>query len=1059
MWDIVSPMGERITSYRQIDSSSCERTYDGGVLGGRGDRREGKGDGRERVPNDGDLNDDGRNPADTSMCRGNPIIVPTGNKIEPAQDFATYGQMPLFMSRTWNQQWDGVGLLGYHWLSNFDYRLSFNTRSPFGQAEGCYARPSLPSCSAPANNNEIWAHRPDGRLIRFVKNVADGIYYEDKPSPISKVVQQADGSWLLTFEDNLQEHYSSGGHPRWIQDEHGLRWTFAYGGLNGTQLQRVTHSNGRYIEFVWVDDELREVKDPAGSSYKYTYGNQKFEAGLHTLETVTLPGAPQTVITYLYPDAQAGGLGYTHLAGKAVNGVRYSWFSYQGSLYYAASTEHAGGVDRYSFTHTPGANGAMTVVETNPLGKQTTYKFNGGKLLQTTGHPSANCPGLQVANASFDANGYPDQDVDYKGNVTDYDYDASGRLLKTTRAAGKPEAQIEHLEWDVAKNRVKGWSIADAAGVVQYRERYTFAADGRLTSLEETNLSPTVAQSQNQQRVTTYSYTKHANGLLATMAVDGPLSADTVTSTYDAFGNLSEVRNGLGHATAYTNYNALGQAGRITGPNGDITEFSYDARGRPIARKTLIAGLAQTTAYAYDGYGRLASVQTPDGRKRFYEYDAAWRMVREYEAEGTGSYAVKRYTYNNASQVTSVVTERTTAVHPPSSAPTLTAPTTGANGAYTLSWTAVANAESYFLSESYNNGPWVMSYNGAALNYSFSGRPAGTYHHGITSCNAAGCAPPSPAQMVTVVYAPTQAPALTAPAQNTSGSYMVSWGSVSGATRYRLEESAGGAWSLVHDGAASSKAMVGKNAGAYSYRANACNAAGCGPLSTTVTVTEIDPPGAPPSLFAPTVNTNGNYTITWTAVAGSSSYQLEESINSGAWSLIGNDGSISRSFTGKASYLDHQYRVRACNSAGCGTTSAAVLVQHVMYGAQYVAQSVPSSIAPGQTASVTVQMRNTGNAPWTAADAYRLGSQAAVDNTNWGLNRVAVPGSVAPGEVATFSFTIVGPASDTGGIWYFQWRMVRDGMTWFGDQTPFTGIWLEGPDPNNCGSNPNCHPN
>lgn len=155
LWDIVSPMGERITSYRQIDSSSCERAYDGGVQGGRGSRREGRGGGREQIPNDGGLNDDGRNPADTSMCRGNPIIVPTGNKIEPAQDFATYGQMPLFMSRTWNQQWDGVGLLGYHWLSNFDYRLSFNTRSPFGQAEGCYARPSLPACSAPANNSEI----------------------------------------------------------------------------------------------------------------------------------------------------------------------------------------------------------------------------------------------------------------------------------------------------------------------------------------------------------------------------------------------------------------------------------------------------------------------------------------------------------------------------------------------------------------------------------------------------------------------------------------------------------------------------------------------------------------------------------------------------------------------------------------------------------------------------------------------------------------------------------------------------------------------------------------
>ena len=1001
-------------------------------------------DGGAQAPDDKKAND--------RKCprHGNPIILATGNKTEREHDFTSAGEMPLHLQRVWNQHWDGVGLFGYKWLSSFDYRLSFDG-SYWNVA--CYARPSIASCANTSGATEIWAHKPDGRKLRYLK-AANGVFYEDKAGPISTITRQADGSWVLRGEEDETEVYSVGGYPISVKNAQGIGWTFTHGGLHGTQLQRVTHASGRYVQLVWAGDELVEVRDPAGSAYRYAYSQQKASDGLHLLASTTLPGAPATVLSYHYSGiAGEPDYGGYALTGKSYNGVRYSWFTYTSDGdFLATSSQHAGGVERHAYTYQFAANGQLDVTETNPLGKQAVYKFNpAGQLAEVAGVASTNCP-ASGRTSTFDANGNPDRVADFKGSVVDFDYNAKGQLTQKIEAQGRPESRTTQYVWDA--NRVR---IASVTILGSNRVDYAYTPGNRVASVTATNLTANGVAGQSRSIV--YTYTQHANGLLASVSVDGPLPADTLSHTYSAAGDLTESRNALGHTTTYASYNALGLPGKVTGPNGDVTEYEYDARGRLSSRKVVIGGVAQASLYAYDGFGRLASVQAPDGRKRIYEYDAAWRMVREYEAEGTGTYAVKRYTYNNASQVTSAITERTTAVHPPSSAPALTAPTTGANGAYTLSWTAVANAESYLLSESYNNGPWVMSYNGPALNYSFSGRPAGTYHHSITSCNAAGCAPPSPAQVVAVVHAPTQAPALTAPAQSTSGSYMVSWSSVSGATRYRLEESAGGAWSLVHDGAANSKAIVGKNAGTYSYRANACNVAGCGPVSATVTVTEIDPPGAPPSLFAPAVNANGSYTVTWTAVAGSSSYQLEESINSGAWSLVGNDGSTSRSFTGKASYLDHQYRVRACNSAGCGALSAAVLVQHVMYGAQYVAQSVPSSIAPGQTASVTVQMRNTGNAPWTAVDAYRLGSQAAADNTNWGLNRVAVPGSVAPGEVATFHFTIVGPASDTGGTWYFQWRMVRDGMTWFGDQTPFTGIWLEGPDPNNCGSNPNCHPN
>ena len=88
----------------------------------------------------------------------------------------------------------------------------------------------------------------------------------------------------------------------------------------------------------------------------------------------------------------------------------------------------------------------------------------------------------------------------------------------------------------------------------------------------------------------------------------------------------------------------------------------------------------------------------------------------------------------------------------------------------------------------------------------------------------------------------------------------------------------------------------------------------------------------------------------------------------------------------------------------------------------------------GRTYAVSVTMKNSGTSVWTAADAYRLGSQNPQDNTRWGLARVELPHSVPPGGEVTFTFTVMPPR--TIGSYNFQWRMVQDGVAWFGSYTP-----------------------
>ncbi|HEY9287537.1 MAG TPA: NBR1-Ig-like domain-containing protein [Candidatus Dormibacteraeota bacterium] len=107
-------------------------------------------------------------------------------------------------------------------------------------------------------------------------------------------------------------------------------------------------------------------------------------------------------------------------------------------------------------------------------------------------------------------------------------------------------------------------------------------------------------------------------------------------------------------------------------------------------------------------------------------------------------------------------------------------------------------------------------------------------------------------------------------------------------------------------------------------------------------------------------------------------------------------------------------------------------------------QTVPTAILrPGQTAPMQVVMQNLGGTTWTASgpNPFRLGSQNPQDNATWGLQRVNVAGSIAPGDEATFDFEITAPT--TPGTYNVQWRMVQEMVNWFGDFTPNVPLVVE----------------
>ncbi|MDO5505070.1 MAG: RHS repeat-associated core domain-containing protein [Pseudoxanthomonas suwonensis] len=623
-----------------------------------GVRDVGFGGGSGTVANSGDQGQptqDNDPEIDCEHQAGNPIVYSTGNKVEFETDFTSEGEMGLYLSRTYNHYWSGVGLFGQHWLSNFDY--------------------SLTSSGGGVNAANLWLQRPDGRRIKFIRK-ASGRWEEDKAQAIAYITL-AGSVYTHHSEDGRVERYNLNGFVTRVANRQGVGWDFTY---SNNYLQRVTHTSGRHVQFTWSSGRLIRVTDPAGNQYNYGYTANAFGAGRHRLASVTLPALPATTVQYHYTDNRFPGA----LTGKSYNGVRYSTFAYDANGR-AVLSEHAGGVDRYTFSYElaqsaplppppptpppgggcdpstgictlpqsvggafpllamrPAAGGGGTVrrvVQTNPLNKKTTYEFENGRLIATLGHASTHCPAARK-DIGYDANGYPTVAKDFNGNETITIHNAKGQLIEKREAAGTPAERRFLYAWG-ANNRIVRETL-----VGHLETTWTYDGNDRLVSISRKNL--TANGVANQVQTTTFAYTSHASGLTASIRVDGPLpgAGDSMKRVFATNGAMVRVENGLGHATIYQNHDALGLPGKITGPNGDVHELTYDARSRLVRERRYPTGTAADTTYSYDSAGLLARMTSPDGHYREWEYANNRRLMAMREPEGGNDFAVVRFTYD-----------------------------------------------------------------------------------------------------------------------------------------------------------------------------------------------------------------------------------------------------------------------------------------------------------------------------------------------------------------------------------------------------------------------------
>lgn len=198
---------------------------------------------------------------------------------------------------------------------------------------------------------------------------------------------------------------------------------------------------------------------------------------------------------------------------------------------------------------------------------------------------------------------------------------------------------------------------------------------------------------------------------------------------------------------------------------------------------------------------------------------------------------------------------------------------------------------------------------------------------------------------------------------------------------------------------------------------------GPGPLSITTTSL---PNGTVGSAYSQVVQASGGTpAYSWSLVQGQGTLPPGLSLSSG--------GIITGSPTTAGTY---NFTVSVTDAASATAQKALSIVVVTggggggPYNSQFISQTVPSSVPPGQSFSVNLKFLNTGNQTWAGTDFY-LASQNPALNQTWGGNGVPLGGFLTnPGQLLDLTFTASAPF--TPGTYNFQWQLFKnDGSTNF----------------------------
>lgn len=360
-----------------------------------------------------------------TALKGNPILVPTREKVELAMDLVNAGPMPLEFRRIYRS----------HRARDKDIWFS-----------GYFIGP------VPSSMGAGWLHNHNIHLAVAGIDTSGEIHSQSRSEsgvdvgtgPLAVRIQMGDGTFNYFYRPNTGSAFV-GRNKLQMLEFNGNKWVFNDGeaeirytfGPTGV-LQEQTYRNGWRLVYGYnTQGLLAVVQNNFGQSLQFTYGgapngalisvtsSDQRSVSLMYSDTGFLTSVRQadgTTVQYAYTNATAkvGSL----LAGRIdEQGVRYTTFNYD-TEGWALSTEKAGGVDKYTV---PTNNGYV-----DPLGTRRSHSFRiyGNELVFVGASPA---PASLVSFPSLPA--LCAQMVLWSSNTTS---PATGLPTSGTRPAASP---------------------------------------------------------------------------------------------------------------------------------------------------------------------------------------------------------------------------------------------------------------------------------------------------------------------------------------------------------------------------------------------------------------------------------------------------------------------------------------------------------------------------------------------------------------------------------------------------------------------------------------------
>ncbi|EKZ5698102.1 RHS domain-containing protein [Klebsiella pneumoniae] len=677
----------------------------------------------------------------TTMCVGNPIHLGTGNKFQAELDYQSGGSDPFTFTRYYNSHLPDEELGG--WRHTYSRSVEVNA-SKYGENMVVLHRPEGQQLAF-YNSSSVWvptwktddtltkdatgwrytqsdgvveAYDETGRLTGIEKpngnhitlsylngelsSITDGfgrnIQFQHQDGRMVSVTDPAGGSIQyqynsagklaeVIYQDNTSRSYlyddpNAPGLLSGLVDENGNRFaTWGYDAQGMAVLSE--HAGGaEKTQVSYNADGSVSVTNALGHVQRYTYSRHN---GM--LKPDVVEGAPCTGFvggkeTYVYDskglvssitDRAGQKRTFTHndrglettqidqdggkvttdwlpsksLPAKITEPTRITELTYDTHLRVISRkvTDRSSGASRtWTYTYAPVGTGKPSLLASvdgprTDVSDVTTFDYDDqGNLIRTT-----NALGQVMQFGDYDANGRAGTIQGVNGVTQTLTYDARGRLVSSTGPEGttaynydavgllssltKPNGATVSYEYDAAHRLVAETDAQGNRRELELNDLGNPVEERLLDALGQTRwIERRIFNEIGWLSSVSDAYSNQSSfsyDVVANLIQETSPSGNTHSYKYDGFHHRTQTTDPLGKVTQVL-YKDTGDVYRVSDPRSRLTYYSYNGFGEVTQVRSPDTG---TTDITYDEAGNVATRKTAKGQTTSYSYDALNRII------------------------------------------------------------------------------------------------------------------------------------------------------------------------------------------------------------------------------------------------------------------------------------------------------------------------------------------------------------------------------------------------------------------------------------------------